>query len=62
MSYLNSLTQNEIAQFTEMGFGSEIIQKAFEKYQKERRSVINILLENSELFFKLNVFISLFNF
>lgn len=48
MSYINSLTKTEIAQFTEMGFSSEMIQKACDKSQKEGRSVINILLENSE--------------
>ena len=60
MSYIGSLSNNEINQLTEMGFGPELIQKAYEKSLKERRSIINILLENSEFlnsyfFFKFSV-------
>jgi hypothetical protein len=48
MSYITNLTNSEITQFTEMGFSPDTIQKAYDKSMKDKRSVINILLESSE--------------
>ena len=42
------MSNTEIIQLTEMGFSADMIQKAYEKSLKERRGVINILLESSE--------------
>lgn len=49
MSYLHSLNPSEITQLNEMGFSPDIIQKAYDKSLKEKRSIINILLESAEL-------------
>lgn len=38
----------DINQLKEMGFSNEMIQKAIEKSNQERRSVLNILLENHQ--------------